>query len=334
MPRLLIEQSQDAPANPLTQKAAGGPKTGLKALVTDQAAPVSRSRYCPQHPGVPVAYVCQGCLSKCCSACVKEIRTGVRTFYTCPVCSGICVSLAAENQVVPLVTSSFPALAPDAFAYPLRKGGLGLLVFGALLFSFLEWAYSRLDFLPQINEGTWLIVLAPFLGYGFSALQNIILASAQGAEAPPGWPEFTHVWDDIVLPFLHGLSLFVFCLGPGLAAMYWINFNVGAALLVLGLFGVPMALLTVPLADGIRGLNPALLLSAIAKAPGAYLLVWLVLMAVVAVSGGLKYGATYVKLPLLSSLPEYFAIIYGLAVVTRMMGLFYRKYRDRFAGAS
>jgi uncharacterized membrane protein len=180
------------------------------------------------------------------------------------------------------------------------------------------------------------IILVPSFGYLFSYLSNVAATSARGSDANPGWPEFIHVGDDIVRPFFHGSCLLAACLGPGVAAAYWVHFQAGTALVFLGLFFLPMALLTVSLADSIRGLNPTLLVSAIGKAPGAYLLAGLTFLAVLGVSGGLKYEGSLLKIPFLRFLPSlvlYFVLLYGLVWVMRIMGLFYRTYRDRFIEA-
>ena len=116
---------------------------------------------------------------------------------------------------------------------------------------------------------TYFLCLVMGVGYLFAFMQNIVQASAQGEEKMPDWPEISGFWEDLAVPFFRFGFIWFLCLGPGIAVMLFVSPMAGVPLLLLGLFCLPMAILTVCLADGIAGLNPIIIFSGIGKVSAA-----------------------------------------------------------------
>ena len=88
----------------------------------------------------------------------------------------------------------FYELVGDAFIYPLRGQGKSLLVVGALFFMVVHWVqhYMLMAFVLTI-------VMA---GYLCAFMFSIVSRSASGDPEPPGWPDISDAYEDIVRPLL------------------------------------------------------------------------------------------------------------------------------------
>jgi hypothetical protein len=101
--------------------------------------------------------------------------------------------------------------------------------------------------------------------------------------------------------------------------------------LLLGVACLPMALLTVAMADGLAGLNPLIIFSGIAKVPGRYFCICLVFLAVLAIQRVGELVLAYSPIPLIPTVIAIFLSLYGLAVEMWLLGLLYYINRERFA---
>jgi hypothetical protein len=226
----------------------------------------------------------------------------------------------------------FGAQLREAIAYPLRRDGMFLLLCGTIVFSFFEIAQlvlSRLRF-GGIFGLAYLIVLAMSGGYLFAFMQGIITSSAQGDTDMPPWPEVSNFVSDLLGPFFRLIVLVLACVGPGFVLLT-VSPAIGIVVMLIGVICLPMALLTVAMADGLAGLNPFIIFSGIAKVPGRYLCIFLVFLLVLAVQRGGEYMLAYSPIPLLPAVIGIFLSLYGLAVEMRLLGLLYYTNRDRFA---
>jgi pSer/pThr/pTyr-binding forkhead associated (FHA) protein len=286
---------------------------------------------CVHHPGVQATFVCQKCGRQFCTACVKSQYLGGRTFHSCPVCDGSCVSLSARQQAMAKEETSFLRMAVGTFGYPVRQGGMTLLICGAVFFSLLDGATYLAKYALLFGLFAMLILLVFSVGYLFTFMRSIVLETANGSDRLPGWPGFTGFWDDAVVPFFQMLAIWLVCLGPGAILMFWLSPLAGGVVMLLGLFCLPMCLLTVSLADSVMGLNPVIVFSSISKAFGAYLIACAVFLLVLAIRGGLEALAHTLPVPVLPALLGNFLGLYGIVVEMRILGLFYYKYRERLA---
>ena len=126
------------------------------------------------------------------------------------------------------------------------------------------------------------------VGYLYAFMQNVIQSSARGEEAMPDWPEISAFWDDMVVPFFQFSAIWLVCLGPGIALMLLVSPLAGVPLVCLGLFCLPMAILTVAMADSLAGMNPFIIFSGIGKVPLPYLTACGIFLVIIALMHGIQ----------------------------------------------
>jgi hypothetical protein len=289
---------------------------------------------CAEHPAAAAQWRCVSCDMMWCPACVKTTVSGVREYRSCPKCGSSCVSFSEYTRLkAPPITNFFDVWL-SAFAYPVKKDGLILLGCGTVLFGLLEAFRTVLDivkFFGLFMMLAYIIVVVTSAGYTFAFMQNIIQSTAQGDEAMPDWPDISGFHDSFTAPFFRfGLTWFV-CLAPGLAVMGFVSPYAGVPVLLLGLFCLPMAILTVSLADSIAGFNPIIIFSGIGKAPLPYLATCGIFIVIIGLVHGLHSLMDWLGIPILPTVICTFLWLYGLAVEMRLLGLFYLANKSKLA---
>lgn len=321
-----------APAAPAA-RAAGPMRLGRASAAP--APPAMTPPAAPEGPTAAAEVICQKCGGTFPRTQVKSIMAGNRTVLGCPKCGAFCVSLAEHAAAQRRDHATFGQRLTDAFRYPLRGSGLVLLLGGTVFFGLLGGAQSLLEKLmgvtrvmpPMVLAG-YIIVVVLSTGYLVACLQGIINSSAGGEDELPDWPEVSEFWSDIAVPFLRFLAVTFVLLGPGLVGMVFSPL-VGLPMLLLGLVCAPMAMLTVAMADSISGLNPFVIFSGIAKVPGAYVAVWLLLMGLLLVAGVVRLALGLLPIPVLPVVAGSFLTLYALCVGMRALGVMYYSHRDR-----
>ena len=327
--------------DPVTEPAdiPAGPSSGAGAGVTPSAAnpagiPVAvNTGVCAQHPQAAAKWCCVTCGGAFCTACVKTTRVGGQFFRACPRCGGSCMSVAEYTRLMTPAPTNFFALWREAFSYPLKKDGAILLVCGTIVFSLLDggrWVLSYFKFAGFMGLAYWLCLIMS-VGYLFAFMQNIVQASSQGEEKMPDWPEISGFWDDLAIPFFRFGVIWFLCLGPGIAVMLLVSPLAGVPLLFLGLFCLPMAILTVCLADGIAGLNPIIIFSGIGKVPLPYLTTCGIFLMVIAIMHGSRMLLELTGIPMLPTVISAFISLYGITVEMRLLGLLYFTNKSKLA---
>jgi hypothetical protein len=264
---------------------------------------------------------------------VKTTRVGGQFFRACPKCGGSCVSVAEYKRLMTPAPTNFFALWREAFSYPLKKDGAILLVCGTIVFGFLNggrWVLSYFKFAGFMGIAYWLCLIMS-VGYLFAFMQNIVQASSQGEEKMPDWPEISGFWDDLVIPFFRFGVIWFLCLGPGIAVMLLVSPLAGVPLLFLGLFCLPMTILTVCLADGIAGLNPIIIFSGIGKVPLPYLAICGIFLVIIALMHGSRMLLELTGIPVLPTVISTFISLYGITVEMRLLGLLYFTNKSKLA---
>jgi hypothetical protein len=303
------------------------------AVVREDPVPVSpiqpvaagNAEFCLHHPDVPAKWACVRCGTLLCASCVRTTRGGMKFFQNCSGCGGSCVSITEYRRLANPAPTSFFALWRGAFSYPVKKDGVFLLVCGTLVFGFLDgarWVLSYFKFAGFLGLAYWLCLIMG-VGYLFAFMQNIVQASSQGEEKMPDWPEISGFWDDLAVPCFRFAFVWLVCLGPGIAVMVSGHPLAGVPLLLLGLFCLPMAILTVCLADGIAGLNPVIIFSGIGKVPLPYLTICGIFLVVIALVNGVQLLLELTGIPILPTVISAFISLYGLTVEMRLLGLLY-----------
>ena len=330
--RLRVAKTGADPAAPLA------PATAIAVEAPPLASPLRRPDECRNHSGIPATLLCQQCGELFCKSCVKTIHAGNRDVHTCPLCAGICVNLAQHRRAVAKESATFGSLLPTAFKYPLQKDGPIILLCGTVLFAFLDFArLILLKVIAFLGLFLGLAFLIPIVltfvmsvGYLFAYMQNIINATSNGDDSPPGWPQISGFWDDVVVPCLRFMTIFAVWVGPGILLLP-VSTPLGVMLVMLGLFCVPMAFLTVSLADSVAGLNPLLIFSSISKVPGPYLIACGFFLVIIAL--GTLCAALFRLAPIfiVPALIGHFVSLYGLTVEMRILGLLYFTHKEKLS---
>jgi hypothetical protein len=330
-----VMEPADIPAGP-----SSGAGAGVAPLAANPAAiPVAvNSDVCDQHPQAAAQWCCVKCGGAFCSACVKTTRVGGQFFRACPKCGGSCVSVAEYKRLMTPTPTNFFALWRGAFSYPIKKDGAILLVCGTVVFGFLDGArwvlFTAVKFLGILGASFWFcffLCIVMSVGYLFAFMQSVIQSSARGDQAMPDWPEISGFWDDMVVPFFQFGSIWFLCLGPGIAVMLFVSPLAGLPLLFLGLFCLPMAILTVAMADSIGGLNPFIIFSGVGKVPLPYLTTCGIFLVVIALMHGSRMLLELTGIPVLPTVVSTFISLYGITVEMRLLGLLYYTNKSRLA---
>jgi len=329
---------QDDPVMEPADIPAGPPLVAVAGVASSAANPAGipvavNSDVCEQHPQAAAKWCCVKCGGAFCTACVKTTRVGGQFFRACPKCGGSCVSVAEFTRLMTPAPTNFFALWREAFSYPLKTDGAILLVCGTIVFSFLDGGrvvLSHFKFAGTLGVAYWLCLVMG-VGYLFAFMQNIVQASSQGEKKMPDWPEISGFWDDLVIPFFRFGVIWFLCLGPGIAVMLFVSPMAGVPFLLLGLFCLPMAILTVCLADSITGLNPIIIFSGIGKAPLPYLTICGIFLVVIALMHGSRMLLELTGIPVLPTVISTFISLYGITVEMRLLGLLYFTNKSKLA---
>jgi hypothetical protein len=332
---------QDYPVREPADTPAGPPSgAGVAPSAANPAAvPAAvNSDMCGQHPQAAAKWCCVKCGGAFCSACVKTTRVGGQFFRACPKCGGSCVSVAEYTRLMTPAPTNFFALWREAFSYPFKKDGAILLGCGTVVFGFLEGArwvlITAIKFLGILSASLWFaffLCLVMSVGYLFALMQSVIQSTARGDKAMPDWPEISGFWDDLVVPFFQFTCIWCLCLGPGIAVMLFVSPLAGLPLLFLGLFCLPMAILTVSMADSIGGLNPFIIFSGVGKVPLPYLTTCGIFLVVIALMHGSRMLLELTGIPVLPTVVSTFISLYGLTVEMRLLGLLYFTNKSKLA---
>jgi hypothetical protein len=295
--------------------------------------------FCIQHPQSAAKWCCIKCGTPFCTACVRTTRVGGEFFRACTRCGGSCVSVAEYQRLMTPAPTNFFALWREAFSYPFKKDGAILLVCGTVVFAFLEGArwvlftgVKSMGFLGASFIATFFLCVVMSVGYLFSFMQGVIQSSARGDKAMPDWPEISAFWDDLVVPFFQFTCIWILCLGPGIAVMWLLQQPMaGVPLICLGLFCMPMAILTAAMADTMAGFNPLTIFSGIGKVPWPYLTVCGIFLVIIAVVHGVGKFLEWTQIPILPTVIGTFISLYGVAVEMRLLGLLYYTNKAKLA---
>ena len=102
-------------------------------------------------------------------------------------------------------------------------------------------------------------------------------------------------------------------------------------LLLLGLFCVPMAFLTVSLADSVAGLNPLLIFSSISKVLGPYLLACAFFLVIIGLETFCESFFRLAPIFIVPAVVGKFVSLYGLTVEMRILGLLYYTNKEKLS---
>lgn len=282
--RLAINRSQPegtpATAPPIARPISPAARVTLAPAAAeetpDTAPPVASvdvgEVFCKSHIKTPATYYCGHCSQYYCDLCVSTRPTGGVMIKTCRKCGAECTPVQAHFQSLASPKGFFARL-PGAFLYPLRGSGLLVLIVSTILFAAVEYMGRGL-------LGIFIMVL--FVGYLFSYMQNILHSTAAEDNEMPELPgmdgllgAFFSLAGTVAVSFAPAIALAVAMLNgveiPGSAL-------VGA--IVLGCLYFPMAFLAVAMKDTVLAANPLVVVPAILKVPGEYLVATILVIGV------------------------------------------------------
>ena len=229
---------------------------------------------CKHHPKTAGRFYCGQCHNFYCDLCVNSRIVGGVQHKFCRHCGTECTA-AQVQAAAPVAEKGFFARIPGAFVYPLRGSGLLVLILSTLIF-------AALAFLSRGLLGLFVAVVAG--GYLYSYMQNIIHSTAAEDDKMPDLPGM----DDVFGGFVRLAVVVILCFGPPIAlGVSKVFFDVEAipmtaiiATTILGCLYFPMAFLAVAMKDSVFAANPLVVMPAIFKVPGQYLVTALVVLSV------------------------------------------------------
>ena len=286
---------------------------------------------CANHPQARAAWLCTECQRQFCTACVKPVKLDTnRTAVLCQSCDGLCESLEKVER-----RSDKKAFARGlirALAYPLQPALLLLLAGAAVL-----------NFVLSVS-GRWFLFsgFSLVLGMGLGAfivtyLRQVLVSATEGEEAIPAWPEMDmeHLKDSILL----FTATYIVCFGPWTLCTVFVRPETeGAqlachALLGLGVFYFPMALLAVVTHDDAAALNPVLVGISIMRSGLRYLGLCLFVIAIAGAVVGIESALNSAGSPRLAAGASGLFSGYAALVITRAIGWFGFCSRERMGWA-
>ena len=220
-------------------------------------------------------------------------------------------------------SSSWLALIGDAVAYPVRKGGMFILMPGMVLGVLLVMG----TFAPVLGYGAMLA-----MGYFSAFYINVVMSTINGANRVPDWPDVSSIMDDLVYPALQMTAASVVAGLPLIIYQLAGNELAGSGLAYLGCLAfaacyLPMAVLSTCFHGDYRTVLPDYVLPAIMRSLPGYLLPAGLLFLLSVMDGLISWVAD--GIPLIGSLGAMIAGPYLSIVHGRMVGLIYRRYQER-----
>jgi len=230
---------------------------------------------CKFHPKTPGRHLCEKCNRYYCDLCVTTRHGDGVPHVTCRHCGGECVLVT--QQIATQDAPGFFGQLAGAFAYPLRGGGVMMILVGMFIFAmlFVGQLMVAVGNLRMKAGGLLLTIFAG--GYLFAFLQNILQSTGSEDREMPELPSVTNVLEDVILPFGRFLGLGILCFAPVIAVGVWASSSQhpfgGQAVVITAFLGgayFPMAFLAVALHDSILVANPMLVIPSIFKVPLEY----------------------------------------------------------------
>jgi hypothetical protein len=295
---------------------------------------------CKIHPRYLARYFCPQCQSGFCDLCVSSRNIQGSVAHVCRTCAVECTTLELPVDDAP-EEKPFRRQIAGAFAYPVRGDGAYSLVLGAIMLLLVNGAMFLATF-ALFYGVTALIFLSVFSGgYVMSYLKSILATTAGGKDEMPDWPEISDFSSDLVAPFFQMLGLMLCCFGPAIAMNIYIGIEGNAladtyiygwclsVLILLGSFYLPMAFTGVAMYDSLAAVNPLLVIPAITRVLGTYLLTVSVLAAILLTRFLLKgFFSAHLTIPIVPDMIMGLIGLYLLIVEVRLLGLMYRARKD------
>jgi hypothetical protein len=214
-------------------------------------------------------------------------------------------------------------LLTDSLSYPLRGSGKYLLITVAVL----SVGADLVSFAPIIGLVAWLLLFGYLCGVYFQIIQS----TATGDSEAPLLPDTSNIYEDILSPALQVIAVIVVSFLPAIVATYmWRGDDNGrfivSILHMLGIFYAPMAILGVAVLGFLGASSPHIVIPAIFRCGGLYLLVVGALVGLYFVEGAVSVALG--RMFIIRSLVLAVVGAYVMMANGRMLGLMFRCKRD------
>jgi hypothetical protein len=295
---------------------------------------------CANHETRGASFVCKKCGGHFCDSCVNEQIVDRRKLRFCRACGEECVSLREPGPKFKPPETFFQML-PRAFAYPLKRDGLIMLVSGTIFFGFLDAIINAPHGGGFFAVPALVTVQLFALGYLVAYMKAIVAVSAYGDENMPKWPDFGEFYDDILHPIMLMAGCLLLCFAPVLVYIFYIDFTLPGweqlgfiGLMILGCAALPICMLAAFLHETVLALNPLVLFITVLRVPAEYLVACVVLGMLV----GLRCLSSYIAewahvIPVLPQVVDGFISLYLLSVEMRVIGLIFHTKRKQLGWA-
>ncbi len=279
---------------------------------------------CQHHGTTRAEYRCTKCGTLLCIDCARHRDFGTATLRIC-ACDGACESL--EDQHAAANRAPFRKALVGALRYPARPVTVVAIVATALAYALLHAAAMVIG--PMIATAMAIVVSVLGGGYLIEFAIDIVLASLDGKDETPAWPDFHDAWTSAVEPFLFVFAIGVVSATPAALAMLGTggSFIAATPFAFAGLGIFLLACASLALGDGLGALKPS---SIWRLADGSFR----PLLDLTAGAFALLLVARIVN-RLLDALSEYVPIlptalstlvcVYATVVIARMLGLYVRE---------
>jgi pSer/pThr/pTyr-binding forkhead associated (FHA) protein len=268
--RLRISKSQEEPSS----SPAAEPEVVASSLPPHMASEIMSApagTRCKSHPKSPARWHCPKCRKFFCDLCVSTRASHLGPAHNCRTCGGNCVQVQLE-YAASAEDRGFFARLPGAFIYPFLGTGVLVLIFATILFALLGAVSGIFSILLTMAA----------VGYLFLFMQNIIQATANNEDRMPGMPDFDGLFGAFFT--MAGTVLFCFSLPIGLLIATFSGAPIPPSFLIGSMFlswlYFPMAFLAVAMNDSVMAANPMVVIPAILKVPGQYIVTALLLCGV------------------------------------------------------
>ncbi len=248
-----------------------------RTVLTSPPETLRPLQHCRFHPAMPARFLCTRCGHYFCEACVANRGAVGAQQKFCRHCGVPCTPVDVQYKTVR--EKGYLERLPGAFLYPVRGAGVIIVIVGIVLVGMMKGGHALFQFggIRPIIFGTIIEIFAG--GYLFAYLQGIVHSTAAEDRELPDLPGISNFLEDVLVPFFRLLGLTVLCLGPAVAAAIWWAAAGTAqaryillACAVLGVLYYPMAFLAVAILDSLGAANPLIVVPAIVRLPGKYLL--------------------------------------------------------------
>ncbi len=255
----------------------------------------------------------------------------------CPGCGAILDVPSPELEAARALAGTRPSVEPGtgekasgsflaeigmAFAYPLTGKGMAILAGVAAV-------YFVSLYVPIAGLVARLLLDLFLTAYFFTIIQS----SSGGEKRQPSLPDATDLWDDLVRPIFWMLAAGIFSALPLIVYLVVAGRDKGQPnLLIVELLGAwasfyfPMAILAMSLMGTVLAISPHIVLPAIVRISGPYLLlavfVWLVW-------SGYAFTVRTFGDSLIGSFVAFVTLVYLSWVIARAIGITHWIYRNR-----